>query len=150
MVVTAIYCIVIIYLPSIDEVNSTILREPKRCTTTEVERNITGTPEDGICSWSSCEEWCLSKGASPCSKVPHQPPTSLLRELGQALSSTLNAIFCYWRKGCCAGWPVSDGPQVYGLMREKGADMAWEVIRQLRLYTKPLSGLRAGGGVWVY
>ena len=39
-----------------------------RCTTTLVERNVTGTPEDQNCNWSSCEEWCLSKGASPCSK----------------------------------------------------------------------------------
>jgi len=83
MIVSAIYCIVIIYLPSVNEVNSKILSDPKRCTTTHVERNITGTPEDGICSWSSCEEWCLSKGASPCSKV-------------------------------------------YGLMRERGADMEWQ------------------------
>lgn len=84
MVVIAIYCIVIIYIPSVQEVTSTILREePKRCTTTVVERNLTGTPEDGICSWSSCEEWCLSSGASPCSKV-------------------------------------------YGLMRDRGADMTWE------------------------
>lgn len=83
MVVSVIYCIVIIYIPSLNEVNSKILRDPKRCSTTIVERNISGTPEDGICSWSSCEEWCLSKGASPCSKV-------------------------------------------YGLMRERGADMEWQ------------------------
>jgi hypothetical protein len=68
MVVTLIYSTVIIYLPSIEEMTTNIVG-PKRCTTTLVQRNITGTPEDGICSWSSCEEWCLSKGASPCSKV---------------------------------------------------------------------------------
>jgi len=83
MVVTAIYCIVIIYIPSMNEIDSNIIRDSKRCTTTSVQRNITGTPEDGVCSWSSCEEWCLSKGASPCSKV-------------------------------------------YGLLRHRGADMAWE------------------------
>jgi len=84
MVVIAIYCIVIIYLPSLAEMNAKIEQnEPKRCTTTLVERNLTGTPEDGVCSWSSCEEWCLSAGASPCSKV-------------------------------------------YGLMRDRGADMKWE------------------------
>ena len=44
---------------------------------------LLGTPEDGICSWSSCEEWCLSKGASPCSKV-------------------------------------------FGVLRDRGADMTWE------------------------
>ena len=68
-IVVAIYCIVIIYDPSLKEIYSTISSEPKRCTTTIVERNITGTPEDQKCNWSSCEEWCLSKGASPCSKV---------------------------------------------------------------------------------
>ena len=83
MVVSAIYCIVIIYIPSMRELDSNIIREAKRCTTTQVERNITGTPEDGICLQSSCEEWCLSKGASPCSKV-------------------------------------------YGLLRDRGADMTWE------------------------
>ena len=36
MVVAAIYCIVIIYIPSIEEQKSTILPEPKRCVTTEV------------------------------------------------------------------------------------------------------------------
>lgn len=83
MVVTAIYCIWVIYIPSVKEMNSKILRDPKRCTTTEVKRNITGTPENGKCSWSSCQEWCLSKGQSPCSKI-------------------------------------------FGLMRERGADMEWQ------------------------
>ena len=68
-IVVAIYCIVIIYDPSVKEINSEISSDPKRCTTTLIERNITGTPEDQKCNWSSCEEWCLSKGASPCSKV---------------------------------------------------------------------------------
>ena len=68
-IVVAIYCIVIIYDPSLKELYSEISPDPKRCTTTMVERNITGTPEDQKCNWSSCEEWCLSKGASPCSKV---------------------------------------------------------------------------------
>ena len=69
MIVVVIYCIVIIYDPSVKEIYSEINPEPKRCSTTFIERNITGTPEDQKCNWSSCEEWCLSKGASPCSKV---------------------------------------------------------------------------------
>ena len=68
-IVVAIYCIVIIYIPSMKELDSNISDKAMRCTTTNVQRNITGTPEDGICLQSSCEEWCLSKGASPCSKV---------------------------------------------------------------------------------
>ena len=36
MIVASIYCIVIIYIPSIEEQHSTILPEPKRCVTTEV------------------------------------------------------------------------------------------------------------------
>jgi len=83
MVVACIYCIVIIYIPSIEEQKSTILPEPKRCVTTEVKRNITSIPGDGKCAWSSCMEWCLTKGAPSCSKV-------------------------------------------YGLMRERGADMEWQ------------------------
>ena len=71
-IVVVIYCIVIIYDPSVKEIYSNINSEPKRCTTTLIERNITGTPEDQKCNWSSCEEWCLSKGASPCSKVERQ------------------------------------------------------------------------------
>ena len=77
-IVVAIYCIVIIYDPSLKELYSEISPEPKRCTTTLVERNITGTPEDQKCNWSSCEEWCLSKGASPCSKVRDGQRCSLL------------------------------------------------------------------------
>ena len=77
-IVVAIYCIVIIYDPSVKEINSEISSDPKRCTTTLIERNITGTPEDQKCNWSSCEEWCLSKGASPCSKVRHGQQSSLL------------------------------------------------------------------------
>ena len=69
MIVVAIYCIVIIYDPSVKEIYSGISLDPKRCSTTLIERNVTGTPEDMNCNWSSCEEWCLSKGASPCSKV---------------------------------------------------------------------------------
>ena len=72
MIVVVIYCIVIIYDPSVKEIYSEISPEPKRCSTTNVERNITGTPEDQKCNWSSCEEWCLSKGSSPCSKVSGQ------------------------------------------------------------------------------
>ena len=74
MIVVVIYCIVIIYDPSVKEIYSEINPEPKRCSTTFVERNITGTPEDQKCNWSSCEEWCLSKGASPCSKVSVNVP----------------------------------------------------------------------------
>ena len=40
MVVACIYCIVIIYIPSIEEQKSTILPEPKRCVTTEVSRKL--------------------------------------------------------------------------------------------------------------
>ena len=43
---------------------------PKRCTTTMIERNLTKQdPTDPVCNWSSCEEWCLSKGSSPCTKM---------------------------------------------------------------------------------
>jgi hypothetical protein len=48
------------------------MQGPKRCTTTLVERNLTSLPGDGICSWASCEEWCLSQvHFIPCSAHGH-------------------------------------------------------------------------------
>ena len=44
MVVACIYCIVIIYIPSIEEQNISILPEPKRCMTTEVSPIFTFSP----------------------------------------------------------------------------------------------------------
>ena len=53
----------------------------KRCTTTNIERNLTkADPTDTICNWASCEEWCLSKGSSPCSKM-----YGILRDVGATL-----------------------------------------------------------------
>jgi len=80
MTVTIIYCIVIIYAPSVREQQTTFLG-PKRCTTTYMNRNQTGTPEDGLCEWASCMEWCLNKGNSPCSQMHGK-----LREIGATVS----------------------------------------------------------------
>jgi len=68
--VIMIYCIVIIYIPSMNE-GETNYVGPKRCTTTLIERNVTNAfITDTKCNWSSCGEWCLSsKGTSPCSKM---------------------------------------------------------------------------------
>lgn len=78
--VIIIYCIVIIYIPSLKE-NGTEFVGPKRCTTTNIERNLTkADPTDTICNWASCEEWCLSKGSSPCSKM-----YGILRDVGATL-----------------------------------------------------------------
>ena len=67
---------------------------PKMCTTLAKEGNKSGPAECGRMDnatgefiegsvWHSCEEWCLSKGSSPCSKV-------------------------------------------FGVLRDRGADMTWE------------------------
>eukprot|EP00090_Calanus_glacialis_P012973 TRINITY_DN21608_c0_g1_i1.p1 TRINITY_DN21608_c0_g1~~TRINITY_DN21608_c0_g1_i1.p1 ORF type:complete len:555 (+),score=115.35 TRINITY_DN21608_c0_g1_i1:209-1873(+) len=81
--VVLIYCIVIIYIPSVNEGDTEYIG-PKRCTTTLIERNVSITYlTDPICNWSSCEEWCLSKvqGTSPCSKM-----YGILREQGAIVS----------------------------------------------------------------
>jgi len=78
--VSVIYCIVIIYIPSMEELK-TDFQGPKRCTTTFVDRNITSLPGEGKCSWASCEEWCLSQGSSPCSKM-----YGILREIGASIT----------------------------------------------------------------
>ena len=79
--VAIIYSIVIIYNPSVIELNSN-LQGPKMCTTVSTQRNLKGPdPDTTPCidrnrtrydlngndtryseevAWSSCEEWCLS------------------------------------------------------------------------------------------
>lgn len=78
--VSVIYCIFMIYLPSVKELQ-TNFQGPKRCTTTFVDRNITSLPGEGKCAWASCEEWCLSQGSSPCSKM-----YGILREVGASVT----------------------------------------------------------------
>ncbi|TRY79645.1 hypothetical protein TCAL_12607 [Tigriopus californicus] len=72
--VAIIYSIVIVYIPSLDVLGST-LQGPKMCTTLELKGNLSGDEEcDG---WWSCEEWCLSKSGKSCSHVK-----AAVRELG--------------------------------------------------------------------
>ena len=58
--------IVIIYLPTQREMSSGINEVPVMCTTTE--RKVI---KDDIlaCRWSSCSEWCLSKGGGACTHL---------------------------------------------------------------------------------
>jgi len=80
--VVMIYCIVIIYLPSMVEAETNFIG-PKRCTTTLIERNISNAFQgDTKCNWSSCAEWCLSKQSiMTCSKM-----YGILREVGVSVS----------------------------------------------------------------
>ena len=57
---------VIIYLPSQREMSSGINEIPVMCTTTERK-----AIKDDIlaCKWSSCSEWCLSKGGGACTHL---------------------------------------------------------------------------------
>ncbi len=58
--VAIIYSIVIVYIPAMKELDST-LEGPKMCTTLATEGNLTNTDAcGGEKAWSSCEEWCLS------------------------------------------------------------------------------------------
>ena len=56
--VAIIYSIVIIYIPSVNVLQSKLVG-PKMCTTLIKEGNLTGI--ETCDKWSSCEEWCLSK-----------------------------------------------------------------------------------------
>ena len=66
--VALVYLTVIIYIPTQREMSAGINEIPVMCTTTE--RKVI---KDDIvaCRWSSCSEWCLSKGEVPV-------PTSML------------------------------------------------------------------------
>jgi len=64
--VALVYLTVIIYLPSQREMSSGINEIPVMCTTTERK-----AIKDDIlaCKWSSCSEWCLSKGGGACTHL---------------------------------------------------------------------------------
>ena len=64
--VALIYLTVIIYLPAQRELQSGISETSVMCTTIE-HRNI--TDDIAACKWSSCSEWCLSKGGGACTHV---------------------------------------------------------------------------------
>lgn len=55
--VAIIYSIVLVYLPSIKELQADLVG-PKMCTTILTQGNLTGM--DVCDGWSSCTEWCLS------------------------------------------------------------------------------------------
>ena len=64
--VALIYLTVIIYLPAQRELKSGIGETPVMCTTTEHKK----ISDDIIaCKWSSCSEWCLSKGGGACDHI---------------------------------------------------------------------------------
>uniref|UniRef100_A0A0K2TXH1 Uncharacterized protein n=1 Tax=Lepeophtheirus salmonis TaxID=72036 RepID=A0A0K2TXH1_LEPSM len=65
--VAIIYAIVIVYIPSKIELESTIDPNSKMCTTLSKSGNISGLED--CQGWSSCEEWCLSVSNKECSHV---------------------------------------------------------------------------------
>ena len=64
--VALVYLTVIIYIPTQREMTSGINEVPVMCTTTE--RMVI---KDDIlaCRWSSCSEWCQSKGGGACTHL---------------------------------------------------------------------------------
>jgi len=64
--VALVYLTVIIYIPTQREMSAGINEIPVMCTTTE--RKVI---KDDIvaCRWSSCSEWCLSKGGGACTHL---------------------------------------------------------------------------------
>ena len=64
--VALIYLTVIIYLPAQRELRSGIGEKSVMCTTIEHKK----ISDDIIaCKWSSCSEWCLSKGGGACDHI---------------------------------------------------------------------------------
>ena len=64
--VALVYLTVIVYVPSQRELSSGINDVPVMCTTTE--RKVIN--DDIVaCRWSSCSEWCLSKGGAMCTHL---------------------------------------------------------------------------------
>ena len=64
--VALVYLTVIIYLPAQRELRAGIGETSVMCTTIEhkkISDDITA------CKWSSCSEWCLSKGGGACTHV---------------------------------------------------------------------------------
>lgn len=64
--VALVYLTVIIYIPTQREMSAGINEIPVMCTTTE--RKVI---KDDIvaCKWSTCSEWCLSKGGGACTHL---------------------------------------------------------------------------------
>nr|XP_040575165.1 LOW QUALITY PROTEIN: uncharacterized protein LOC121124116 [Lepeophtheirus salmonis] len=64
--VALVYLTVIIYLPSSRELSSGIGEQNVMCTTVEKKKIV----DDVLaCKWSSCGEWCLSKGGGACTHL---------------------------------------------------------------------------------
>ena len=64
--VALVYLSVIIYLPASRELQAGIGDVSVMCTTTEMQ-NVKGDID--ACRWSSCSEWCLSKGGGDCTHL---------------------------------------------------------------------------------
>ena len=64
--VALVYLTVIIYLPAQRELGSGFGEAPVMCTTVE---RVAVTGDIEACKWSSCSEWCLSKGGGDCTHL---------------------------------------------------------------------------------
>ena len=64
--VALVYLTVIIYLPAQRELRSGIGETSVMCTTIEHKKI---SDDINACKWSSCSEWCLSKGGAACTHV---------------------------------------------------------------------------------
>jgi len=64
--VALVYLTVIVYLPSQRELAFGLGQMPVMCTTVET-RHVAGDVE--TCRWSSCTEWCLSRGGGDCTHI---------------------------------------------------------------------------------
>ncbi|KAK8737378.1 hypothetical protein OTU49_004453 [Cherax quadricarinatus] len=66
--VSLLYLAVIVIIPSKDELGMGFHRTPIMCTTVEAKDIASGSKKLS-CDWSTCGEWCLSKGSGKCMQI---------------------------------------------------------------------------------
>lgn len=69
--VSLLYLAVIVIIPSKNELAMGFKTTPIMCTTVESVdlARVEGKPEDNACTWTTCGEWCLSKGSGTCMQI---------------------------------------------------------------------------------
>ncbi|KAK7062953.1 hypothetical protein SK128_018661 [Halocaridina rubra] len=66
--VSLLYLAVIVVIPAKNELSLNFNRNPIMCTTTQAI-DILASGKKVKCKWSTCSEWCLSKGSGSCMQI---------------------------------------------------------------------------------
>ena len=67
--VSMVYLTVAVYMPSYRTLNSGFSESTVMCTTVSNQTIQNCEEEEGVPSWSSCGEWCLSKSSGTCTQI---------------------------------------------------------------------------------